>query len=165
MDKTIYKAIKDNALDLNEYFFLYSDLHGMGLDIPLTTDQIRKLEKLGFWKNHELTDKGKAFVVSLSSAPPGSDEGFDEFYNSFPLSDEHLPFFEKTRPIRCKYGEVKTAYREAVNELPYEQLIQAAKNYVATFDQPTSGPLLHSPYKFMKGPLNFLREKHYLKYK
>jgi hypothetical protein len=48
MDKTTYNIIRENALDLNEYFFLHSNLHGTGLDIPLTLEAFRKLEKLGF---------------------------------------------------------------------------------------------------------------------
>jgi hypothetical protein len=112
-----------------------------------------------------LTDAGKSFIVSLSSAPTSSDEGFEEFYKTFPLSDEYLPFFPKSRPIRCKHGEVKAAYREASNEVPWQDLVRAAANYVSSFENQSSGPLSHSPYKYMKGPLNFLREKHYSKYR
>ena len=164
MNKETYDKIIEQGLTLDEYFFMYSLTFGEGYEVPLPASSYAKLTKLGCWKNDELTDTAKKFVVSLSLRQASSDEGFEEYYAAFPLSDEYLPFFPKTRPIRCRRQEAKAAYMAAANEVPYQDLVMAARNYVKSFDQ-HSGPLKHSPYKFMKGPVNFLRDKKYLEYR
>lgn len=161
MNKQLYESIKEEGLDLNEYFFLYSIANGLGLEIPLTSESFRKLEKLNLYRNYELTDKGRTFVSP--NQPQVKIDGFDAFYETFPADDAWLPFFEKSRPVRAKRSEVKVAYQEALTSISEEELLKATKRYVASFE-PTSSMLTHSPYKYIKGPLNYLREKVYEKW-
>lgn len=163
MSKELYTSIVEQGLDLNEYYFLVALVMGLGFEVPLTPESLRKLEKLNFYRNFELSDKAITFVTGSSSVAVGSDEGFDEFYNTFPVDDGWLPFFEKSRPIRCKRNEVKQAYVAAVAETPAKDILEGTRNYVKSFE-PTTSMLKESPLKYMKGPLNFLRDKVYLKH-
>ena len=161
MTKQLHDSIKEQGLDLNEYFFLYSAANTLGLEIPLTHESFRKLEKLNLYRNYELTDSGRSFVSPKGEQPKL--DSFDRFYDTFPVDDAWLPFFEKSRPVRAKRSEVKVAYQEATRSISEADLLKATERYVASF-QPTSSMLTHSPYKYIKGPLNYLREKVYEKW-
>lgn len=163
MTKELYASIVAEGLDLNEYYFLVALVLGLGFEVPLTPESLKKLEKLNFYRNFEITEKATTFVTGSTKAPAGSDEGFDEFYDIFPIDDSWLPFFEKSRPIRCKRNEVKQAYIAAVTETTPKDILTGTRNYVKSFE-PTTSMLKESPLKYMKGPLNFLRDKVYLKY-
>lgn len=162
-DKVV-DAARDNYLTLDEIFYLYETVtNNVVLDhVPAT---INKLVRLGFLKDSStLTPFGEEFILDLMDeeivAPDTFDENsFNELWLLFPKDDKYR-HFPLTRPIRYNKGETRKAYKEALKEVSHAQLVECLNKEIYYRRQSETENL----FKYMKGSVNWLKEKAYEMY-
>lgn len=160
----IVNAARDNYLTLDEIFYLYETVtNNVVLDhVPAT---INKLVRLGFLKDSStLTPFGEEFILDLMDeetvTPDTFDENsFNELWLLFPKDDKYR-HFPLTRPIRYNKAETRKAYKEALKEVNHTQLIECLNKEIYYRRQSETENL----FKYMKGSVNWLKEKAYEMY-
>lgn len=165
--KDSIQILREKGITLNMIFFLEDVMTKEGLNIPLTAAEFAYLEKLRLIQYGEITDAGVELLTlfeDVPRVPTNKAAKFEEFFNTFPKDDSFLPLFPRTRDFRVRRDEVYREYLFALeaSQITEEALINATREYVNRFAN--SLPDGHSPFKFMKGPLNFLKERVYLDY-
>lgn len=155
------QGIKRAALTLEEAFFLWSKCVGEELNLNLPRASEEKLNKLGFLNGSNITEAAMKFIATLDGKELPGGSRFDEFFEVFPLNESTPPIYVPTRPrpIRIQRGLAQVAYAEKLARgFSEEEMIRAArnyKNYLYRTDKEGK------PYKYMRSPLNFLRDDYF----
>lgn len=165
INKEVITALHSNYLTADEYIFIYNEYYKCGWDWAISPGSILKLKKTGFIEENGLVSViGESLLLSLASSSPvevedkeAIDEQFEEFWKEFPKNDAFRQF-PKTRDLRLNKVETKRQYRIARQDYSHEQLIGALKAEIAD----KSGSTIKNLFTYMKGSVNWLRDKAFL---
>jgi len=152
----VLRDAKDRMLTLDEYVYVFYGVQGVELDLQVN---IPKLVRLGY------LDKDLAFTELCFELVPDHESmkvaRFEEFWETYPLSDEYFNF-QKTRTLRLNKPYTKKEYVKQARIHGEDFIIDALRKEIEDRMENSSGK--KNSFSFMKSSLNYLKENAFMQY-
>lgn len=161
INKENYKTITSLLLSMDEFCYLYSlYLDEFWLDIP--TEVKNKLITLGFLsRDGFITTKFLGLLTAMEDTKEIDSGEFQTFWDAYPANDG-FGRFAPTRDIKLSGKlDAKVEYIKARVTHSADTILNGLNNYISYLKKTS---VTENKLKFMKGPLNFLKQKIYLDY-
>lgn len=163
ISKHVHSQIKSAFLNGDEFFYLYALFLEEDWEIQLPIESINKLKTLGYIdkKTGFLASIGYDFILSLTEQNEiDYTQDFDDFWAIYPPSDAWGKY-PHSRNIRTNKDESFSEYKKQRLYRSHEEIKTGLINYIAHLKDIS---VASNSLRFMKGPLNFLKERIYLEF-
>lgn len=150
-------------LSMDEFAFLLSkyNMEDWGINLPI--ESINKLKTLGYLDKvkGELTTSAYEFIAEDSVEVKDWKEEFQRFWDKYPKTDM-WGRFPHTRNIRTNKEESFFEFKKLMLEYKVDDIINGLDAYIAFLKTTSTSS---NSLKYIKSPLNFLRDKEFMDYK
>lgn len=162
--KNVIDALHSNYLTADEFIFLYNEYYKCGWDWVISPGSLLKLKKTGFVEENGLVSViGESILLSLNTVTEPvievNEDQFEDFWKEFPR-DDSFRTFPKTRVLRFNKIETRRLYNMIRQEYSHEDLMKALKTEIS--ERSKGG--VKNLFTYMKGSINWLKDKSFLDY-
>ena len=157
-------ALNEEKIPIESFVYLYLLYIGeITSEKELPDSVLTKLLDLGFLtETRQLSDSGVRLLLSFwkdsDTVDIKASEEFEKFWKTFPVSDKWARFPE-TRKLRTNKKAVLLAYLDLLSAGISPDTLQEALE--TDIKNKKASPALDNPFRFMKGALNWLRDREF----
>ncbi len=163
IDQRTVEFLIRNNLTIHDFVFLMNLHSGASWDeSAFPTDKAKLLLFEYINESNQVTGKTVELLEKLLSENKVSSWNsinFDEWWNKYPISDEHS-FFPMTRPLRVRKEECRILFNKVIkNGISLHDLLSALDKEVTTR---RNRSIDSNEMKYMTNSLNYLQGQYYL---
>jgi hypothetical protein len=155
MNMDLISEAKERMLTIDEYVYLFYGVQEIEVDLSIN---LPKLVRLGY------LDKDLSFTdLCLELVPDHATmqvEKFEEFWETYPLSDEYFNH-RKTRTLRMNKAFTLKEYKKKAKIYGEDFIISALRKEI---EDRMENSIQRNSFTYMKSSLNYLKEEAFMAY-